>query len=268
MPSIVNTVKRFIVGLALLVGLAIVTSILYSFFMAIPISQHDYVSQIINVAIIVAFWATILLFIRRSKPLMTRHLGEHATNILQIFIAVIAVLIMIFAVLNAAGVSPQALLTGAGFASITIGLVVSTFVGGILAGALVFATHKLRVGDSVVVNNIPGTVLELTALVTRIRTDTGIMTIPNSSISSGAIVITKLQKYENIPQRRLPYQVGDRIVTTYMPGEGTVRELTALRTVVALDSGREVTFLNTSVLSGAVAVARVTKEKEQETPPS
>jgi len=102
---------------------------------------------------------------------------------------------MIFAVLNAVGVSPQALLTGAGFASITIGLVVSTFVGGILAGALVFATHKLRVGDSVVVNNVPSTVLELTALVTRIRTDTGIMTIPNSAISSGAIVITKLQKY-------------------------------------------------------------------------
>ncbi len=176
--------------------------------------------------------------------------------------AAIAVLIMIFAVLNGLGVSPEALLTGAGFASITIGLIVSTFVGGILAGALIFVMHKLRPGDSVVVNNIPGTVTELTALVTRIRTDTGIMTIPNSAMSSGAIVITKLQKYEDIPQRRLPYQVGDRVVTTFMPGEGTVKELTALHTVLSLDSGREVTFLNTSVLSGAVAVAKITKEKE------
>jgi hypothetical protein len=47
-----------------------------------------------------------------------------------------------------------------------------------------------------------------------------------------------------------------------MPGEGTVKELTALHTVLSLDSGREVTFLNTSVLSGAVAVAKITKEKE------
>ena len=265
MPSIVNTVKRFIAGLTILVGIAAATIILYSLLMATAISQHELASESLGIVIIIAFWATILLFIRRSKPLMTKHLGEQASNIVQIFMASIAVLIMFFAILNTLGVSPSALLTGAGFASITIGLIVSTFVGGLLAGALVFATHKLRVGDSVVVSNVPGTVLELTALVTRIRTDTGIMTIPNSAISSGAIMIIKLQKYEDIPQRRLPYNIGDRIVTTYMPGEGTVKELTALRTVVSLDSGREVTFLNTSVLSGCVAVAKITKEKAPET---
>ena len=57
MPSIVNTVKRLIAGLALLVGVAVVKSILYSPYMATPISQHDYVSQAIDVVIIVAFWA-------------------------------------------------------------------------------------------------------------------------------------------------------------------------------------------------------------------
>ncbi len=76
MPSIVNTFKRFIAGLAFLVGLAATAIILYSLFVAAPASQHDLVSETIDVAIIVAFWATILLFIRRSKPLMTRHLGN------------------------------------------------------------------------------------------------------------------------------------------------------------------------------------------------
>ena len=64
-----------------------------------------------------------------------------------------------FAVLGALDVSPQSLLTGAGFASITIGLIISTFVGSLLAGALVFTTHKLRVGDTVIVNNVPGSEL-------------------------------------------------------------------------------------------------------------
>ncbi len=265
MPSAVNTIKRFFVVLVLLVCLSVFTIILYSLFMAAPISQHNLVSESIDVALIVAFWVTILLFIRRSKSVMARVLGEQATTIVQVFMVVIAVLIMIFAVLNAVGVSAEALITGAGFASITIGLVVSTFVGSLLAGALVFATHKLRVGDTVVVNNVPGNVIELTALVTRIRTDSGIMTIPNSAISSGAIVITKLQKFETARQSRLPYQVGDRIVTNYMAGEGTVKDITSLQTVMSLDSGKEITFLNSSVLSGAVAVAKISKGKEPET---
>jgi small-conductance mechanosensitive channel len=197
---------------------------------------------------------------------MARHLGEQPTTIVQIFMATIVVLFMTFAVLTTLGASPENLLTGAGFASITIGLIISTFVGGILAGALIFATHKLRVGDSVIVNNTPGTVTELTALVTRIRTDTGIVTIPNSAISSGAIIITKLHKYEAAIQSRFPYVVDDRVVTTYMPDEGTVKELTALRTVILLDSGRELTLLNSSILSGTVAVAKITLQPESSAP--
>jgi len=50
---------------------------------------------------------------------------------------------------------------------------------------------------------------------------------------------------------------GDRVITSYMVGEGTVKSLTALRTVILLDSGREITLLNSSVLSGGVAVAKL-----------
>ena len=264
MARIVNSLKRLIAVFVSLIGLAIITILLYDLFVAAPIDQHDFVSQTIGIAIVIGFWATILVFIRRSKSIMARHLGEQPATILQVFMATIAILFMVFAVLTTLGVSPENLLTGAGFASITIGLVISTFVGGLLAGALVFATHKLRVGDTVVVNNIPGAVTELTALVTRIRTETGVMTIPNSAISSGAIIITKLQKHELTTQRRLPYTVGDRVVTTYIPGEGTVIQITALRTVILLDSGREITFLNYSVFSGTVAVAMVTEKPKQE----
>jgi hypothetical protein len=46
-----------------------------------------------------------------------------------------------------------------------------------------------------------------------------------------------------------------------MNEEGVVQELTPLHTVIALDSGKELTFLNNSVLSGAVAVAKIAQTK-------
>jgi len=58
---------------------------------------------------------------------------------------------------------------------------------------------------------------------------------------------------------RLPYQKGDRVYTTYMNSEGVVEELDPMHTRIRLDSGMEITFLNNSVLSGTVAVAKVTR---------
>ncbi len=262
MTAINTSLRKFAAGLALLTILAAVTVLLFS--VLVVVGQRNLIYSIAQIALIVGFWGLILLFIRRSKPAVARHLGDQPATILEVFLGSIAVLIMFFVILEAVGVDPQSLLTGAGFATITIGLIISTFVGGILAGALVFATHTYRVGDSVVVNNVPGTVTELTALVTRIRTDLGVMTIPNSAISSGSIVITRLHKMERIPQQRLPYNVGDRVVTTYLTGgQGAVKELTALRTVIAFDSGLEVTFLNSSVLTGTIAVAKVTGQSKR-----
>jgi small-conductance mechanosensitive channel len=151
---------------------------------------------------------------------------------------------------------------GAGIATVTIGLIISTFVGGILSGALVFMTHTFRVGHDVLVNNIPGRITEMTALVTKIRTDVGQISIPNSAITSGVVVITTIHKHETKSLSRLPYAQGDRVISTYIHEEGVVKELTPLQTIIALDSGKELTFLNNSVLSGAIAVARITQAKE------
>ncbi len=247
-------------GLVLLIALGAGTVFLFSTFILEPINLSEIANQAIKIALIIGFWLTILVFINRSRPPIAKHLGEQTSIILQYFMGTIAILVMVFAVLDILKVSPQALITGAGFASITIGLIVSTFIGGILAGALVFFTHKFRVGDSVIINNVPGKITELTALVTRIRTDVGHLTIPNNAISSGAVIITHIHQHQETSNIRLPYSLGDRVVTTYMQGEGTVKELTPLRTVILLDSGRELTFQNNSVFLGSVAVARITKQ--------
>jgi hypothetical protein len=44
-----------------------------------------------------------------------------------------------------------------------------------------------------------------------------------------------------------------------MNEQGTVKELTPYHTVVQLDSGKEITFLNNSILTGAVPIAKITQ---------
>jgi small-conductance mechanosensitive channel len=245
--------------------LSLSTVYLFDVFVAAPINLPIFSRQTFRIILIVGFWLVILLFLQRTKPFMTARIGAQAATVLQFSMGAIAVLVMCFGVLHALGVSPESLLTGAGIASITIGLVISTFVGGILSGALVFTTHSFRVGDSVLVNNIPGRITDMSALVTKIRTDVGQMSIPNSAIASGTVVITAIDKYESKSYSRLPYALGDRVISTYMNEEGVVKELTPLHTVIVLDSGKELTFLNNSVLSGAVAVAKVAKAKDLQT---
>jgi small-conductance mechanosensitive channel len=261
MAGFVDSFKKFAIILIFLAVLSIGTVYLFDLFVAAPINLSIFSRESLRIILIVGFWLIILLFLRHAKPFMTARIGAPAATILQFCIAAIAVLVMGFGVLHTLGVSPESLLTGAGIATITIGLIVSTFVSGILAGALVFTTHGFRVGDDVLINNIPGRIIDMTALVTKIRTDVGQMSIPNSAIASGAVIMIAIHQHEAKSLSRLPYTIGDRVVSTYMNEEGVVKELTPLHTVIALDSGKELTFLNNSVLSGAVAIAKIAQTK-------
>jgi small-conductance mechanosensitive channel len=160
-------------------------------------------------------------------------------------------------VLDIFQVPSTTLLVGGGIVSITIGLVISTFVGNILAGTLVLVTNPFRVGDTVVINNVPGKITEISAMVTRVRNDLGgQVVIPNTAIVQGSVIVTKIPGEAALPSR-LPYSLGDRVFTTYMSAEGVVKEITPFYTKILLDSGKELTFLNTSVLLGSVAVAKI-----------
>ncbi len=261
LESFVDNFKKFAIILTLLVVLAVGSVYLFDLFAAARLNVVVFSRETFRIIIIVGFWLIILLFLRRTKPFMSAHVGDPAAKIIQFFIASIAVLAMTFGVLHTFGVSPDSLLAGAGIATITIGLIVSTFVSGILAGALVFTTHSFRVGDDVLVNNIPGRITDMTALVTKIRSDVGQMSIPNSAIASGAVIMVHIHKHESKSLSRLPYAIGDRVVSTYMNEEGIVKEVTPLHTIIATDSGKELTFLNNSVLSGAVAIAKIAQTK-------
>jgi small-conductance mechanosensitive channel len=264
LANVSHSLKRLIVFLTAIVILSISTIYVFDLFIAAPINLPTFTAQAFRITIILVFWLTAIIILRRLKPLITPRIGNQAATILQYVVLAIAILVMTFGILNTLGVSPTELLTGAGIISITAGLVISTFVGSLLSGFLVFTTYQFKEGDDVMVNSIPGKVTEMTALVMRIQTDMGQVTIPNSAIASGGIIVTAVRKYaEPLKEGRLHYAVGDRVMTSYLNEEGTVKEVTLYQTVMLLDSGKEITFLNNSVLSGSVAVAKITQTPNQ-----
>jgi small-conductance mechanosensitive channel len=263
LANFVSSVKRFALIIALLIVVAF--ALIFSFDQLISAQAQlttviaQTIRQTIRTLIVVAFGLIIVFFIRRSKSLISKNVGTHLAAIFQFFMILIVGIVMTFAVLNIFEVSPTTLLVGGGVVSIVIGLVISTFVGNILAGTLVLMTHPFSTGDTVMVNNVPGRVVEITAMVTRIRNDVGgLIVIPNTAIIQGGVIVTTFPA-EAVVRGRLPYSLDDRIYTTYLNQEGVVKELTPFYTKILLDSGKELTFLNSSVLTGTVAVAKISQ---------
>jgi small-conductance mechanosensitive channel len=253
----VSSLKRFIFILIVLVVLTIVSVSLFDQLIAEPIGLTLLLHQAGRILIVVVFGSIAIVIIRRSKHLLSKHVGEHAATIFQFFMMLTAGIVMIFSFLHILQVSPSNLLVGGGIVTIVFGLVISTFVGNILAGTLVLMTHPFKVGDTIMVNNIPCKVEAITSLATKVKNDIGgRITIPNTAIMQGSVIVTSFSDYD-ADVSRLPYVLGDRIYTTYLNQEGVVTELTPFHTRILLDSGKEVTFLNTSVLTGNVAVARI-----------
>ena len=260
--SSVSSLKRFGIVLVLLAVGALLVWILFEQIIVAHVKPQESLAEAGRITIVVVFGLITIIFIRRSKFLISRHVGPHPASVFQFFMILTVGIMALFAILNIFQVSPTTLLVSGGVVSIVIGLVISTFVGNILAGTLVFMTNPFRVGDSVLVNNVPGKIMEITSMVTRVRSDIGgHIVIPNTAIVQGSVIVTRVPAHEAVGRdSRLPYCLGDRVYTTYMNGEGVVKELTPFYTKIMLDSGRELTFLNNSVLTGSAAIAKVSED--------
>jgi len=255
--DILTPVKKFLVSIVFLVIGIFVAIFLFEELIAKPANLDILVTQSMEVAIIAALTSIVIVLIRRFRSSLSIYAGLHAASVFSFFMVLVAILVAIFAILHTFQVSANTLLIGGGLITVILGLTLSTVVGNVFAGALMLMTNQFRAGDSVLVNNIPGRVEEITAMFTRIRNDSGGETIiPNNALIQGSVVVTKIPSSDSI-KPKLPYSIGDRIYTTYIGGEGTITEIKSFHTKALLDSGKEVTIPNNSVLTGAVQIARL-----------
>ncbi len=219
--------------------------------------------QTTRVLIVLATTGIAIFIIRRKKRVLSDRIGTRPADFFEFLMIVLLILISVFSLLHVFKVDTNTLLLSGGIISLTVGLVVSTFVGDTLAGMLVLLLNMYKVGDTVLVNNIPSKVVEMSTFVTRFRNNAGgIISIPNTAISQGGVVVTRFSQLdEGSSTNMLPYSVGDRVFTTFLNAEGIVVSLDPIHTRIRLDSGRELLFLNNSILQGSVAVARIAGDK-------
>jgi small-conductance mechanosensitive channel len=268
MTHAIRSLQRLVLYLLVTLILTIFTLYIFHQFIASSISLPILFEESVRIIIILLFAGIAFIIIRRFKPFIAQRIGNQFSTIIQYFLTAVIAVVVVFGILNIlAPNNATELITGAGIISITVGLVISTFVGSLLSGFLVFTNYKFKVGDNVMFNNIPGKIIEMTALVLRIQTDMGQVTIPNNAVASGGVIITVLHEYPDFKTSRLHYRVGDRVLTSYNNEQGTVKEITALTSTIQLDSDKQITFQNNMVLSGVTMIAKITSKPSENKDP-
>jgi small conductance mechanosensitive channel len=124
----------------------------------------------------------------RKRNLVDETLSRLLSHIVKALIYIIGLLLIISSIPPLHSVS-VAILTGAGIASIVIGMAAQNTLGNIISGISLAIFKPFRVGDYVTVNNEYGKITDLGLRHTIITTwDNRRLIIPNSNISEEAII--------------------------------------------------------------------------------
>ena len=133
-------------------------------------------------------------------------LGEHEAKPIKKIFAVIIYIIAFFILLGIWHLrgTLTGLLAGAGIVGIVIGLAIRDIISDLLAGIILFFDRPFKIGDSLVVGNVGGKVLDIGLRSVKLRTWDGVFaTIPNRKVCSEV-----LKNYAKYNQRRLEVVVG------------------------------------------------------------
>jgi len=256
--SLPRSFWKLSVSIFLIVIATWVALVVFGDYLAARWGLADPITQAIDVGVIIGVGVVIFYFFRNFANSIGESFSPHFRAILNFLIIIIVALFIFLAILNTLQVPPTTLLIGGGILSVVIGIGVSTLFGNIITGALMLTTFPFRVGDSVIVGNVPGRILEITTFYTKVLNDSGSETVvPNAAVIQGSVPVTRLSADGSAPASRLDYSVGDRIYTNYIGGEGTVTGITPFHTKVHLDSGRDATIPNNGIFSGNIQIAKV-----------
>jgi len=154
-------------------------------------SAGDIVATVLSIAVIAGAYALTRVTkntIRRlsqERGAITNHQQEVAHHMVQIFVFVMAILV----VFGIWGVDPGDLLLGAGVATVVFGLAARQTLGAVLAGFVVLFSRPFELGDWVVIDDNEGVVTNISIVNTQIRTfDEEYVMIPNDLVTDTEVV--------------------------------------------------------------------------------
>ena len=178
--------------LVLVVG-AWVALVVLGEYVATRYGLADPITRSIDIGVIIGVGILVFYFFRSFAKSIGEGFSPHFRAILNFLIIIIVALFVFLAVLNTLQVPPTTLLIGGGILSVVIGIGVSTLFGNIMTGALMLTMFPFRVGDTVIVGNVPGKILEINTFYTRVLNDSGSETIlPNTAVIGGSVPVTRL----------------------------------------------------------------------------
>ncbi len=152
------------------------------------------------IIILVVGWflaGKLTIFIKRAmeKAKLDEGLIGFSCSILKVFFRVIVILVVIAKF----GVNISSIIATLGATLVTVGLAIKDSLSNVASGILIIVNRPFKVGDSLEVDKISGTVSKIEMLFTTLITpDNKEITIPNSKLTSNFLINSSAKKTRRI----------------------------------------------------------------------
>lgn len=178
--------------------------------------------KIIEIIIIVIFFLILLvlinLILKRLKVVLSDKISFQTLLVLNRFVLWGFIVLYLFVALTYLGVKLTGILALGGLVSIIVGFAAQKVVGNFIAGLFLIFERPIKMGQSVIINNLAGVVEEIRFLSTIMRTFQGeFVRVPNELVFTSTI--TNLT--ENIA-RRVDYVIGIRYSDDFEKAKGII----------------------------------------------
>lgn len=147
---------------------------------------------IINIVIIVVLFKMVEVFLNNTKEhILSKDSKNQLVQFLPILERIIKFLIVFFvfaSFLQTQGYSVTSLITGFGITGLAVGFAANSTISSIFGTISIFSDKAYKIGDYIIVNDVEGTVEDVTLRSTKIRSlDNYLYIVPNSSVANGNI---------------------------------------------------------------------------------
>jgi small-conductance mechanosensitive channel len=148
---------------------------------------------------------TLVIYMRRS---FKGKIPKDQISMLSKIIHLVSTILALVIILPILGFNPTGLLVAGGFVALAIGLAAQSVIGNLLSGILLLVERPMKVGDTVEIDGVSGSVEDVQIISTTIKTFSGIyVRFPNDKVFSNTIT-----NYSVNVARRFVYNVGIRYV--------------------------------------------------------